>query len=127
MATVVGHLPQPVQGAAVISLDGQIYVAGGATAQGTSRTVFRFDPATSRVSAAGELPVPAGYAAAAVTGGIGYLVGGEDGVPPGAHGDDVPAGDGRTDDAERSRVTVAGGGRGPRTAGAGLGSVGVAR
>ena len=34
----------------MISLDGQIYVAGGATAQGTSRTVFRFDPGTSRVS-----------------------------------------------------------------------------
>ena len=34
----------------MISLDGQIYVAGGATAQGTSRTVFRFDPATSRLS-----------------------------------------------------------------------------
>ena len=33
---------------------------------GTSRTVFRFDPATSRVSVAGELPVPVGYAGAAV-------------------------------------------------------------
>ena len=79
---MAGHLPRPVQGAAVISLDGQIYVAGGATAQGTSRTVFRFDPATSRVSAAGELPVPVGYAAAAVTGGVGYLIGGEDGARP---------------------------------------------
>ena len=66
----------------MISLDGQIYVAGGATAQGTSRAVFRFDPATSRVSAAGELPVPAAYAAAAVTGGVGYLIGGEDGPRP---------------------------------------------
>ena len=87
-AAVVGHLPQPVQGAAVISLDGQVYVAGGATAQGTSRTVFRFDPATSRVSAAGELPVPTAYAAAVVEGdgevggGVGYLIGGEDGVRP---------------------------------------------
>jgi hypothetical protein len=37
---VVGRLPQPPQGAAVISMDGQIYVADEATAQGTSRTVF---------------------------------------------------------------------------------------
>ena len=81
-AAVVGRLPQPVQGPAVISLDGRIYVAGGATAQGTSRTVFRFDPATSRVTAVGELPVPVGYAAAAVTGGVGYLIGGEDGARP---------------------------------------------
>jgi DNA-binding beta-propeller fold protein YncE len=81
-AAVVGHLPQPVQGAAVISLDGRIYVTGGATAQGTSRTVFRFDPATSRVSVAGELPGPTAYAAAAVTSGVGYLIGGEDGARP---------------------------------------------
>jgi len=52
------------------------------TARGTSPAVLRFDPATSRVSAAGELPVPVGYAAAAVTGGVGYLVGGEDGGRP---------------------------------------------
>jgi DNA-binding beta-propeller fold protein YncE len=81
-AAIVGHLPQPVQGAAVIALDEQIYVAGGATTRGTSKTVLRFDPATSRVSAAGELPVPAAYAAAAVTGGVGYLIGGEDGPRP---------------------------------------------
>ena len=78
-AAVVGHLPEPVQGAAAISLDGRIYVAGGVTAGRASRMVFRFDPATSRVSAVGELPVPVGYAAAGVTGGIGYLIGGEDG------------------------------------------------
>jgi N-acetylneuraminic acid mutarotase len=71
---VAGRLPRPVQGAAALSLGGQIYVAGG---EGT-RAVLRFDPATSRVSAAGELPVPVGYGAAAVTGGTGYLVGGED-------------------------------------------------
>ena len=45
----------------------------------------------------------------------------------GAHGDDVPAGDGRTDDAERGRLTVAGAGGEPRPAGARLGSRGAAR
>jgi DNA-binding beta-propeller fold protein YncE len=87
-AAVAGHLPRPLQGAAGISLDGQIYIAGGtdpkAAAEGAasspaSGTVYRFDPATSKATAAGELPVPVAYAGAAVTGGVGYLVGGEDG------------------------------------------------
>src|SRR5262249_8451365 len=77
-AAVAGHLPAPVQGAAALSLGGQVYVAGGA---GT-RAVLRFDPATARVSAAGELPVPVGYAGAAVLGDLGYLIGGEDGGRP---------------------------------------------
>jgi DNA-binding beta-propeller fold protein YncE len=77
-AAVAGHLPRPVQGAAALSLGGQVYLAGGA---GTG-AVLRFDPATARVSAAGQLPVPVGYAAAAVTGGVGYLVGGEDNGRP---------------------------------------------
>jgi DNA-binding beta-propeller fold protein YncE len=62
----------------VIVLQGRIYVAGGVTADGTSATVYRFDPVTARVSVAGELPVPVGYAGAAATGAAGYLVGGED-------------------------------------------------
>jgi DNA-binding beta-propeller fold protein YncE len=77
-AAVAGHLPRAVQGATVIGLQGRIYVAGGVTAQGNSATVYRFDPVTARVSVAGELPVPVGYAGEAVTGGAGYLVGGED-------------------------------------------------
>jgi DNA-binding beta-propeller fold protein YncE len=87
-ATVVGHLPEPLQGAAGLTLGGLIYVAGGAAAGTTSRTVYRFDPATSSVTAAGELPVPVAYAGAAVWGageaggGVGYLIGGEDGTRP---------------------------------------------
>ena len=128
MATVAGHLPRPVQGAAALSLGGQDLRRGRGDRTGTSRTVLRFDPVTSRVSAAGQLPVPVGYAAAAVTGGIGYLVGGEDNGRP------VPAVTvfrlvpGRPQAARRRRrCPVAGGGRGARAAGAGLGSVGAAR
>ena len=79
------------------------------------------------MSAAGELPVPVGYAAAAVTGGTGYLVGGEDNGRP------VPTVTifrlaRRTRGARRRRRSrpVADGGGGARAAGAGLGSVGAA-
>jgi N-acetylneuraminic acid mutarotase len=79
-ATVAGHLlPAPLQGAAAIVLDGQIYVAGGVAAGATSQRVYRFDPATSSVRVAGQLPVPVAYAAGVVAGGVGYLIGGEDG------------------------------------------------
>jgi DNA-binding beta-propeller fold protein YncE len=82
-AAVVGHLPQPLQGAAGISLGGQIFVAGGTGAaggtEGAAGTVYQFDPDNLQMSVAGELPVPAAYAGAAVTGGEAYLIGGEDG------------------------------------------------
>jgi hypothetical protein len=50
--------------------------AAGYVAAGRPGCV-RLDPVTSRVSAAGQLPVPVATAAA-VTGGIGHLIGGED-------------------------------------------------
>ena len=78
MRAVAGGVLDVAPGGTPASL--VIYVAGGATADGTSRTVFRFDPATFRVTAAGQLPVPAGYAAAVSSGGVGYLIGGEDGA-----------------------------------------------
>jgi outer membrane protein assembly factor BamB len=71
-----------MQGAAAISLDGRIYLAGGATAGAVSRVVYRFDPATARVTPAGVLPVPVAYAAGAVSGGVAYLIGGEEGGRP---------------------------------------------
>jgi hypothetical protein len=52
------------------------------TAQGTSGAVLEFDPASGRVSAAGRLPVPVGYAGATMYRGVGYLIGGEDGAGP---------------------------------------------
>jgi DNA-binding beta-propeller fold protein YncE len=80
-AAVVGRLPRPLQGAAGISLSGEIFVAGGTggAANAASGTVYQFDPGTFRTTLAGELPVPVAYAAAAVAGRTGYLIGGEDG------------------------------------------------
>jgi hypothetical protein len=97
-AAVVGHLPQPVQGASAVALGGHVYVAGGQLAPSpgqppsgsagslaTSRSVMAFDPASGSVTSAGQLPVAVAYAGAAVVGATAYLVGGNDGQR------DVPA------------------------------------
>ncbi|MDR0341930.1 MAG: hypothetical protein LBI49_02245, partial [Nocardiopsaceae bacterium] len=91
-ATIAGRLPHPVTGAAAIALGGKIYLAGGQVAAGahgpvagpaaplaTSAAVRGFDPARGTLTAAGHLPVPVAYAAAAVLGRTGFLIGGADG------------------------------------------------
>jgi PQQ-like domain/Kelch motif len=81
-ATIIGHLPQAIYGAAAVVLDGTIYVAGGQVPGGTTLTdIDAFVPATSKVLNAGLLPQAvafAGYATiGAGTSAVGYLVGGE--------------------------------------------------
>jgi hypothetical protein len=85
-AAVVGRLPSPLFGATGLTLGGQIFVAGGQTAQQgntaqlrTVRRVLAYNPGSRRVSLAGELPVRLANAAAAVLGNTGFLVGGNDG------------------------------------------------
>jgi hypothetical protein len=83
---VAGHLPRGLAGAAALILDGRIYVAGGQTTRpgpaGISGAVFSYSPGQRGVRAAGTLPVPAAYAAAAVRGGQAFLIGGDNGVHP---------------------------------------------
>jgi DNA-binding beta-propeller fold protein YncE len=101
-AAVAGRLPAPLASAAGFTLGGRIYVAGGQTARAAGRSgiaspsaalstsgdVLEYEPASGQSRApgvtevAGRLPVPVAYAAAAVTGGTGYLIGGEDGSRP---------------------------------------------
>jgi hypothetical protein len=96
-AAVVGHLPQPLAGAAAAVLDGHLYLAGGvAGAVGTpdrearpnssvaagrgpraTGAIFAYDPATRRVLRAGMLPVPVAFGAVRVVGQRAWLVGGE--------------------------------------------------
>ncbi len=95
-AAVAGRLPAPLTAAAGFTLDGRIYLAGGQTAPAsgrpgvaspsapltTSGEVLEYDPApgqgrTGSTEVAGHLPVPVTNAAAAVTGGLAYLIGGE--------------------------------------------------
>ena len=107
-AAVVGRLPAPLAYAAGFTLGGRIYIAGGQTAPAAGRSgvaspsaalatsgdVLQYLPAPGTAGApggrpapgvtgiAGHLPVPVANAAAAVTGGTGYLIGGRDGSQP---------------------------------------------
>ena len=85
-AAVVGHLPDPVTGAAAFVLGGRVYVAGGQVLPrgrhglDTSGDVLAFDPRHHAMAPAGRLPVPVANAAAAVVAGTAYLVGGNNGL-----------------------------------------------
>jgi outer membrane protein assembly factor BamB len=80
--TIVGHLPQPVYGAAAFVIQGTLYVAGGQVPQGSTQTeIDAFVPRTHEVLHAGLLPqaVAFGGYATVDSGGstTGFLVGGE--------------------------------------------------
>ncbi len=79
---VVGHLPQPLYGAAAFVIDGTIYVAGGQAPGGPTLTrIDAFVPATGAVLDAGLLPQADAFAGCTTVGSgasaVGYLVGGE--------------------------------------------------
>jgi hypothetical protein len=81
-ATVVGHLPQALYGAAAFLINGTIYVAGGQAPGGITLTqITAFLPAGGKVLHAGLLPQAVAFAGSATVGSgrgaIGYLVGGE--------------------------------------------------
>ncbi len=87
-ATMAGHLPHPVTGAAAVTLGGTVFIAGGQVSQpgrvpatAVSGQLLSYHPGAA-VTVAGQLPVPVTGAAAAVTGGTAYLIGGNDGVRP---------------------------------------------
>ena len=77
----VARLPAARTQAMGVSLDGTVFVAGGAAAGTSGARVFddvlRYDPAAHTFSNAGRLPYPTSDAAVAVLGARGYLVGGE--------------------------------------------------
>jgi outer membrane protein assembly factor BamB len=92
-ATVVGDLPEPLEGAAAATVDGEVLVAGGDTqASGTQSsgtqssrtqvtrtvsTIWAYDPAGRRLLRAGQLQAPVSHAAITVSGSSAWLVGGE--------------------------------------------------
>ena len=74
--SVIGHLPQGVDHASALVLNGVIYLVGGRRNGAASDRILRFDPSRHAVVPAGRLPSPVFDAAAAVTSGVGYLAGG---------------------------------------------------
>jgi outer membrane protein assembly factor BamB len=81
-AVVVGHLPQPLYGAAAFVIGGTVYVAGGQIPGGPTLThIDAFVPSTGTVLNAGLLPQAeafGGYTTVpSAHGAIGYIVGGE--------------------------------------------------
>ena len=105
-AAIVGHLPEPLSGSAAMTLNGEIFLAGGesstrqrdvrgagttqltpgesstaggavASSLSTVDTIWAFDPVRNRVLVAGRLQVPVSHAGVAVTGSTGWIVGGE--------------------------------------------------
>jgi PQQ-like domain len=103
-ATVIGELPEPLAGAAAVTVAGEVFVAGGestaaqhqvpglgttqltgvragagaaSAATATVSTIWAFDPASRRLLPAGRLQVPVSHAAAVVVGSTAWIVGGE--------------------------------------------------
>ena len=62
--------------AAVAPLSGSVIVAGGRTVSGPSRAVYRFSPASDRVTRIGSLPQPLMHAGGGALDGVMYVVGG---------------------------------------------------
>ena len=95
---VIGHLPEPLAGAAAMTVGHELFVAGGESPAARPRTaglgttqlvpprlsrgstvstIWAFNPATKRLLPAGRLQVPVSHAGVAVIGSTAWLVGGE--------------------------------------------------
>jgi outer membrane protein assembly factor BamB len=96
--SVVGHLPEPLAGAAAVTIGGQVFLAGGDSSVRQQRTpgagstqfgsvpagpgftvstIWAFDPASNRLLPAGNLQVPVSHAGVAVIGSTAWIAGGE--------------------------------------------------
>ncbi len=103
-ASIVGHLPEPLEAAAAVTLGGHIYLAGGDTSTPqtsvtgvgstqlsppvhpgataglyTVSSIWALNRSRTGMLLAGRLQVPVSHAGAAVLGDRGWLVGGESG------------------------------------------------
>ena len=77
-ATLAGHLPQPLSHEAALVFGSTVWLAGGTSTSGTSAALFRSDDAVTFVRD-GVLPEARTDAGVAMVGGVGYLLGGENG------------------------------------------------
>ncbi len=74
--SVIGHLPEGVDHASALVLNGVIYLVGGRRNGTASDRILRFDPSRHAVVPAGRLPSPVFDAASGTVAGVGYLAGG---------------------------------------------------
>jgi hypothetical protein len=74
--SVIGHLPEGVDHASALVLNGVIYLVGGRRNGAASDRILRFDPSRHAVVPAGRLPSPVFDAASGTVAGVGYLAGG---------------------------------------------------
>ncbi|MBO0804345.1 MAG: PQQ-binding-like beta-propeller repeat protein [Nocardiopsaceae bacterium] len=86
-ATIAGTLPEPLAGAAAVTVGGELFVAGGkapAAGQGTRTvsTIWAYDPASRKLLRAGQLQAPVSHAGVTVAGSSAWLAGGEAGGSP---------------------------------------------
>jgi hypothetical protein len=79
---LVARLPQATRDPAVALQGGKLYVAGGRTASGLSRQVYRVDLAAGAVSVVGRLPRGVAGASLVALGGKLYLLGGSGSAGP---------------------------------------------
>jgi hypothetical protein len=75
--TIASRLPQAMGHATALILDGHMFVMGGRSGTTPSAVIYRLDPASGTLEAAGQLPGPVSDAGSVVVGDVGYLVGGE--------------------------------------------------
>jgi hypothetical protein len=64
----VGRLPVGLRYPAVAAVDGRVFIAGGVSPTGTVSTVYRFDPASRRITLVGRLPDASAHAMAITEG-----------------------------------------------------------
>ena len=74
---VASHLPEAIGHAAVFTINGAIYLAGGRGPNGYTDRIDRLDPTTGTLVTIGHLPSPASDGPAAVVGDTAYIFGGE--------------------------------------------------
>ena len=65
---LVARLPVGLRYPAVAAANGELFIAGGVSANGPSSAVYRFDPRTGHVSRIGRLPVASAHAVAVAAG-----------------------------------------------------------
>ncbi len=75
-AKVIGHVPHAFSHGSAVAIGTRVFVLGGRVGGQATAQLLSFDPGSTRLKSAASLPYPVTNAAAAVSDGVAYLVGG---------------------------------------------------